>query len=125
MNARRIDEHHLAFGFRDYTLNLESCRLRFIGNRRDLLPHESIQQRRLPAFGRPTNATYPLTRLTYTVVLICEICVQWLTLLREDLDQVDQRLSRFFQSASRVEFQLTVKVAAAREKVWRRQSLKR
>src|ERR1043165_9441132 len=48
-----------------------------------------------------------------------------LTLLREDLNQVEQCLRRLLQSAARVELQLTVEICAAREQVRRRQTTKR
>ncbi len=54
MDAGSIDKHHLAFRLRDDSLDLESSGLWFIGDRGNLLAHESIQQSRLPGIG-PTD----------------------------------------------------------------------
>ena len=45
--------------------------------------------------------------------------------LRPDLNEIDERLGRLFQSLSRVELQLAMKIVAAGEKVRRRQSTSR
>jgi hypothetical protein len=47
VDARRINKHHLTLGPGDYPLNPEPRGLWFIGNSRDLLAHQSIEQRRL------------------------------------------------------------------------------
>ena len=54
MNAGCVYQNDLAFGFCDDTLNLETRRLRFVGNGSNLLPDQLIQQRRLPGV-RPAD----------------------------------------------------------------------
>ena len=51
MNARGVDQHNLACGFGDDSLNPEASGLRFIGYGGDLLPHQSIEQSRFSRVG--------------------------------------------------------------------------
>src|ERR1044071_3526184 len=54
MDARRIDENDLAVIASNNSLNAMTCRLRLIGNRRDLLADKPIKQRRFTGI-RPTD----------------------------------------------------------------------
>ena len=54
MNARGVDQHNLACGLGDDSLNPEASGLRFIGDGGNLLSHQSIEQSRFARVG-PSN----------------------------------------------------------------------
>ena len=53
MNAGRIDEYDLSIGTSDDTLNAKASGLWLVGNGRNLLPDEPIEERRFAGIGPP------------------------------------------------------------------------
>ena len=59
VDARRIEEYNLAFVVRMDAEDAVARRLGLIGNDRDFMLDDAVDECRLATFGRPTTATKP------------------------------------------------------------------
>src|SRR6185369_4146403 len=84
MNARRITQDDLALGCCDHDLDAETRGLRFIGDRGDLLPDETIEQRRLPRIRPPNQRDIPGVRCSIRAQLFSAKI--WIRLINVSVD---------------------------------------
>src|SRR5271156_1919982 len=59
MDAGRVDEHDLCAIQVENALYGSACRLRLLGNDRELAPHQRVQQRRLPRVRAAQDGNKP------------------------------------------------------------------
>src|SRR5688500_20184668 len=90
MHARCVDEHNLAFRFRDDSLDAKASGLWFIRDGSDLLPNQSIQQSRFASIWPPNKSD--IARVLCALYFV--LCTLYFVLVLHDAMLISKLIKR-------------------------------